>query len=336
MQPTLRDIATLAGVSIQTASVVMAGRERENRISDERAAMVREIAQRVGYRPHAAARAMRLKRSDMIGVLVQRAPGHHATHNDAMNLVMGINAGLEDAEKVMCLVRLTDVIADGELHAKVFRERLLDGIIVVNAVPDLLHDRLLELVPRCVWVDHNRYDAHACIRRDERQAGRVVVEQLWARGYRRFVYVKYPVERKSAHYSEIERWAGVCEAAAERGVQVEQQSVPLLAPAPQPLAWLGALTPNTAIIAYDAPAARSTLGCVATTGFAIGRDFGLACCDDAFDLANVARVQFDRGRLGKQAAEMMVKMLGAGKRQPKSELLQGQWIEGVTAPPCGG
>ena len=333
--PTLQDIASLAGSSVQTVSAVMRGQDREKRISSRRAAAIRAIAEQVGYRPNAAARATRLRRTDMVGVLIQRAPGHLPTHNDSMSLVMGINAGLEEQDKVMCLVRLHDVLSGGDdrLNSRVFREHVLDGMVIVNAVPDALNSRLQQLVPACVWVDHNRFAETCCVRRDEYAAGRTVVTQLAARGYRRFLYVSYAVKWQEKHYSEVDRLRGVLDAAAELRLPCEQRGVPLNGPGTQPLPWLGELTRDTAVIAYDAPAARSVLLCLACSPLTVGRDLGLACCDDAADLAHVAHVQFERSRIGREAARMMAALLAPVPAEPPSLQLSGAWVEGLTAPP---
>lgn len=63
----IRDVAAAAGVSITTVSDALNGK---GRLPDATRAHVREVADRLGYRPSAAARTLRTGRSGLIGLTV--------------------------------------------------------------------------------------------------------------------------------------------------------------------------------------------------------------------------------------------------------------------------
>ena len=63
----IRDVAAAAGVSITTVSDALNGK---GRLPDETRSRVREVAERLGYRPSAAARTLRTGRSGLIGLTV--------------------------------------------------------------------------------------------------------------------------------------------------------------------------------------------------------------------------------------------------------------------------
>jgi DNA-binding LacI/PurR family transcriptional regulator len=63
----IRDVAAAAGVSITTVSDALNGK---GRLPDETRTKVREVAERLGYRPSAAARTLRTGRSGLIGLTV--------------------------------------------------------------------------------------------------------------------------------------------------------------------------------------------------------------------------------------------------------------------------
>src|SRR6185295_14136328 len=63
----IRDVAAAAGVSITTVSDALNGK---GRLPDETRSRVREVADRLGYRPSAAARTLRTGRSGLIGLTV--------------------------------------------------------------------------------------------------------------------------------------------------------------------------------------------------------------------------------------------------------------------------
>ena len=65
---TLRDVAAEAGTTPMTVSNVVNGRTRE--VGRETFARVMEVATRMGYRPHAAARRLRTNRRMAVGVVI--------------------------------------------------------------------------------------------------------------------------------------------------------------------------------------------------------------------------------------------------------------------------
>lgn len=67
-QPTMWDVARAAGVSQATVSLALRG-NGGSRVSEETAARIRRIAEEIGYRANATARALRDGHSEMIGLI---------------------------------------------------------------------------------------------------------------------------------------------------------------------------------------------------------------------------------------------------------------------------
>ena len=65
---TIRDVAAAAGVSATTTSFVLNGQDAS--ISLETQDRVRQVAQNLGYRPHASARALATGRTHRMGVVL--------------------------------------------------------------------------------------------------------------------------------------------------------------------------------------------------------------------------------------------------------------------------
>src|SRR5438874_9406010 len=68
-QPTLRDVADQAGVSIMAASVVINGATSSTRVSDSTRARIVEAAALLRYRRNAFAAGLSKRRMDTIGVV---------------------------------------------------------------------------------------------------------------------------------------------------------------------------------------------------------------------------------------------------------------------------
>lgn len=67
---TLNDIATLAGVSKTTASMILNGKGEDFRIKPETRQKVLEVAQKHGYRANAFAKALQAQRTNVIGLVI--------------------------------------------------------------------------------------------------------------------------------------------------------------------------------------------------------------------------------------------------------------------------
>lgn len=80
----IRDVAAAAGVSITTVSDALNGK---GRLPDATRRHVREVADRLGYRPSAAARTLRTGKSGLIGLTVTTYGDEPFTFTDRKSVV---------------------------------------------------------------------------------------------------------------------------------------------------------------------------------------------------------------------------------------------------------
>lgn len=331
---TLHEIAKEAGVSVNTVSRVLNGKIKANYPAVARkAAAVRRIASKHGYRPNAAARAMVNRRTRQIGVLVPNHPGNRFTHPLAYETILGINEGLQKAGYVMSLARIDDVRGDLAKQSRVFEETVLDGMIALDSLPPEVEERLETLIPAVVWCDSNVWREHGCIRRDEYQAGRLAGGHAAAAGYRRIVMMTYKPEHR-IHFSATQRFEGVSDAVAEAGHKLEVIAEPGIDNVAERQDLAAQLVPDTAVICNSIYQAHALRDLAADAGKLPGRDFGLACCDDMHQLdrmwPSLARVSYDRYAMGLEAAGMMTAGLSRGTNIESSRLLPSVWVAGKT------
>jgi LacI family transcriptional regulator len=67
----IKDIAMQAGVVPSTVSLVLNGKSKQMRISDELAQKIRAIAEKTGYKPNQTAVSLRTGRSNILGLIVE-------------------------------------------------------------------------------------------------------------------------------------------------------------------------------------------------------------------------------------------------------------------------
>ncbi len=70
-RPTLRDIAKKANVSLTSASMYLNGKARANHISEKTCARIEEVIRRENYQPNVNARAMAMKRTNLVGCVMR-------------------------------------------------------------------------------------------------------------------------------------------------------------------------------------------------------------------------------------------------------------------------
>ena len=324
---TLAQVARAAGVSPGAASVaVRGGAKCSIGVSEKVAARVREVAVEMGYRPSATARAMCHRATRQIGVVLPNHKHHSGTGPMTFETLNGINGGLQSAGRLMVLVRLHDVLENVERGSRVFREDALDGVIVVGAMPKETLKWIGKQFAKCLWCDTNFWSAAGCVRRDEKAAGRRTCAQILESKFSDLIWIGND-EKTSSHFSSAERLAGAeaCCKAAGRGLVKMRISEFASQPARN---FLG-----KSLLAESFPIALRLGVLLGRAKIAAGRDVSLACCDDPHETSwawpELSRAQFDRHRMGRRAAEMMLKMLDTGTT-PKSERLASGWIEGAT------
>jgi len=212
-RPTLRDVAARAGVSFKTVSRVVNGEAGVSAGVTER---VRRAADELGYRPNAAATALRRAdgRTRTLGVLLED------TGNPFFAALL---RGIEDAARehgVAVFSSSTDLDAAREREmSAAFLARQVDAIITAPSEDDASHlGHLQEAGARVVLVDRpvDGLTVPAVIT-DNREGVRTGVAHLIAAGHTRIGYIG----RDPYIYTSHERFAGYSQALADAGIALD-------------------------------------------------------------------------------------------------------------------
>jgi LacI family transcriptional regulator len=338
---TLKLLAERAGCSIASVSTVLNGAKGNTGVGEDTRSRIMSIAKKLGYRPNFGARMMKKRSSGVVGVVIKSEALAGSAEGGASEFVEGIGEELEAAGKVMSLVQIPWDYDTRSTDARALKEQLLDGMVVVSAAPQSVVDIVRNSAEATVYLDTNHWAATDCIRRNERAAGRTAVRELAERGYRRLIYLTRPVP-KLKHYSFAERATGVKAAASKLGIPVETVEAPWPGLAhdterAECYARLeGMFGARTALVAGNGGVAMEFVGRCAMSRTRVGVDVGLACCDSTEFLSrlapDLARVSFDRRAMGARAAQMVLGKLERPRRRIESELVEGTWVAGASAP----
>lgn len=209
-QPTINDVAALAGVSKKTVSRVI---NRSEFITDKTRQAVEQAIKMLGFVPNPQARALAFRRNFLIALL-------HDNPNaqTVLNFQQGVLDAIKDSDLAL-LVRPVDRGSDRLLDdVRTFLEKQRPiGAMLLPPISE--NDELAalceELGVRYVRVGSAPLDdPRHCVSSNDREVVAEAVRKLVAVGHRRIGFVRGPVGFRSA----AEREKGFHEALAEAGL----------------------------------------------------------------------------------------------------------------------
>jgi len=183
MSLTLEQVGKLAGVSRSTVSRVI---NDHPSVRDDVRERVWEVIHQTGYQPHAAARSLVTRRTQIIGVIIPETVNRLFTEPFFLRLIQGITEGCNARGYHLMLSLLTSRDRREATYRNVIRNGYLDGLIVASAElsDSLIPDLQREEIPFVLVGRHTNRHVHYV------DAGNVVgartaVEHLIRLGHRR-------------------------------------------------------------------------------------------------------------------------------------------------------
>ncbi len=212
---TLKDVASAAKVDLATASRVMSGRTGGGRVSIARIKQVQAVAEKLGYRPNAASRAIRGGRFNAIGLLCSTVPGTGISGG----IIHGLMETLaeRDIHLTMAQVPDEDLMADTGVP-RLVREWAVDALLINYAAgfPADLVEAIDKLTCPALWL--NVKLPGRCIHPDDYGAARDATRQLIEAGHRRILYDGMVYPKGQGHYSFADRWDAYATTMREAGL----------------------------------------------------------------------------------------------------------------------
>lgn len=218
---TLSQVAQEAGVAASTASLVLAGRADELRISATAQERVREAARRLGYRPNALSAGLRTGSTRTLGFVSDSV----ASSQLAGEMIRG---AIEAARARGYMVFVGETGGDGQLERDLLDamfDRQVDGIVLATM---LTHARTIPTaatrMPTVLLnIEPDGETDLVQVLPDEYRAGREAARLLVDTGHRRIHLVGVGDDPAHAHpfaLAAAQRLRGVLDVLAEEGLRV--------------------------------------------------------------------------------------------------------------------
>lgn len=309
---TLRDVARLAGVSVSTASMALAGKSR---VSDSTKQAVQAAAAALSYVPNSSGRALRARRVGAIAVVVPHTSHHVFTHPVFMDLLEGITDVANEHELTTILSTAPAEDDEAPAYLRILRGAQADGVIVASAsVHDSNVDRLASEYPLTLVGRRPHRGSLHCVGIDDLGGSYAVTNHLLdVHGHRRPAHIAGPLD----HQSAIDKHEGFRAALAEAGIPYDPALV-VESDYSQEGGYTAAVQlldgdPPDAIVAANDQMAFGAIEALRERGLDAPRDVAVVGYDD-IGLARVMQprltsVRADLVEVGRLAAERLLELV---------------------------
>ena len=210
---TLQDVARLAGVSRSAVSMALSDSPR---ISAAKKAEIREAAERLGYVPSSAGRALRAQRAGAVALVIPNTSHHVYGHPYFTHLLVGVTEAAQ-AHGSVTLVATNDDDQDGvTAYERALRSGAADGAIVTSAAAsDPNVSRMVHSALPVVLVGRFPHLPTALsVGVDEVAAAAMITEHLLVEhGVRHIGHISGPLD----HQTAADRYTGFREALSRLG-----------------------------------------------------------------------------------------------------------------------
>ncbi|MFF0017929.1 LacI family DNA-binding transcriptional regulator [Streptomyces sp. NPDC005374] len=321
----ITDVARRAGVSPSTVSYVLSGKRP---ISEETRQRVEAAIRELGYRPHAGARALAGRRSNVLALVVPLRPGIHVPTVMQFAVSVVTTARRHDHDVLL----LTQEEGEDGL-SRVADTALVDALIVMDVQlddPRLPLLRSLDL-PSVLIGFPAAPEGLTCVDLDFRAAGEACVEHLARLGHRSVALIGSPPEVYVRRTAFAERVVQGFTAAADRSGMSSAvhpcEPGGARALAEQLLREQPALT---GVVVHNEALLEPLVDAFGQLGLRVPADLSVtAICPDELAASvrvPVTSVALPSAEVGARAVELLMKKL-AGTAVPESTLLAPRMTE---------
>jgi len=185
---TITDVARAANVHASTVSRVLNGRAELSLLPETRERVI-AAATRLGYRPSALARGLRLRRTFTLGMLVP-----DITNPVFPSIIKGVEGAAHTRGYHLILCNTDDSFEREASYLRVLREWRVDGILIASSstADSTIAELRREKVPFVLLNSASRASDDLAVVPDNRQGAAAAIEHLIQLGHRRIGLVAAP------------------------------------------------------------------------------------------------------------------------------------------------
>ena len=192
--PTIKDVAKAANVSIATVSLVI---HNHKRISSETKQKVLETIAALNYHPSRSARGLVSRKTGNIGFILTH---DHFLRTEPFytQIFMGTEFEAGENELYVLLTTIDSNFHEGDSLPRFILERNVDGIIIAGKVPSLLTEKLSNYNMPIVFIDYCPSNMKVpTVAVDNLQGGILATQHLIELGHRKIAFIGGDIKHPS-------------------------------------------------------------------------------------------------------------------------------------------
>jgi LacI family transcriptional regulator len=327
---TLADVARSAGVSLSTVSLVLNDKPLAKNLAAATRQRIRHIAEQLSYRPDAAARSLRSRRSQLIGVMVFDIADPYCTL-----ILQGIQETLGDTAMLPIIMDAHNQRQQFSRYLGMAVEHHVEGLIVVAnwLFVDIEALRTFERngIPTAIVGREFPSPSIGSVLVDNETGGRLAFEHLHELGHRQIAVVRGPERLQDSG----RRWQGIQRAAEAAKVKLDMRLVLQLPETADPvLGYAGGYGAAkqliasgrgfTGVLAFDDLTAFGVIRGLHEAGLHVPEDVSVVGFDDIpqaiLTMPSLTTVSQHMREMGKAVTEHVLESITSktSGKQPKS------------------
>jgi len=318
MNPTIKDVAKKAGVSLSTVSLVM---NRKKNVSEETVKKVQHAIDELDYHPRRSAQGLASKRSGNIGFILT---SDHFSRAEPFYTKIFLGSEFE-ARKHSYYIILTTVEQNFNKKSipRLLLERNVDGVILAGKVPDGLIHYIKQIDIPILFIDYFPANGgnYPAVLIDNIAGAKQAIKHLIKKGHNQIAFVGGDI----THPSIQERFLGYKQALEEAKIPFDENLVIIDEDYPGDKNGYSALcklqtrkSSFTAIFAANDAMAFGCMRCLKEKGVKVPDQIALVGFDDV-DVAwqmepQLTTMQVDKEDMGAIAVKSIVNMISTRKK----------------------
>ena len=324
----LKDISKACGVSIATVSKAL---NDHSDISKETKEKIKEVAEKLGYHPNAAAQALKTNRSNNIGVLFVDEANSGLTHDYFSHVLDSFKKKAEQEGFDITFINGDRTRSNNMSYLSHAIYRGFDGVVIACVeFSDPEVDELIKSNIPVVTIDHTFYNRIAIVS-DNIKGIRELVNYVYEQGHRKIAYV-HGLENTAVTQSRLTSFYNTLQ---DLGVTIPD-SYMVASPYRNTekafdatIKLLDLPDPPTCILYSDDFAAFGGMNAIRSRGLRVPEDISIAGYD-GIELARrisprMTTVIQDTDLIGRTAAAKLIDLIN----NPKGTLIEQIVIEGA-------
>lgn len=333
----MKQIAEACGVSVATVSKALSN---HSDIGVETKTRIRLAAKEMGYLPNSAAKALKTKRTDTIGVLYLDASNGGFTHDFFANVLNGFKKAIEEKGFDITFVNVSKDRPGSMSYLDHCRYRGFDGVLI--ACIDYDNPGVIELIESdipLVMIDR-RWHGRSSVLSNNIQGMRTLTEYIISQGHRRIAYV-HGENGGLVTKERVESFLKVC---SENGIEIPEEYLleakyrDTVSTKECTAKLLELDNPPSCILLPDDFAAFGGINAIREKNLSIPEDISVAGYDGILLARSykprLTTVAQNTAQIGRKAAEVLAQMIELGNEaRPQETMIDAGLLKGESVAP---